>query len=153
MDDVLRAHVRRETAVNIAVNIVIAPLLYVVMHEGADGLPAWGKDSLFVELVTQAASVAAFGSAIPSYVTWRKARSGGLPLPGPLPAPGRIIRFAVLLACAAMVLVGIVGTGVFMLAETARIDLPTVLAAKALLGGVLAAAVTPPALRHALGAR
>lgn len=147
------AHIRRETIINVAVNVVIAPLLYVAMHDRVASFPVWGRDGLFAELVTQAASVAAFGSGIPAWTTWRRARAGKLAPLGPVPPPGGILRLALLLAYVAVALVGAVGAGVLLLAGTTHVDYAAVMTIKALLGGFIAAAITPLALRRTLGAR
>ncbi|AKC78789.1 hypothetical protein XB05_08665 [Xanthomonas arboricola] len=150
----VRTHIRRETLVNVAANLVIAPLLDVAIHGREHTRPTWGTDGLVVELVTQAASVAVFGSAIPSYVTWRKVQAGSLaPLGRMRTEPAAILGRALLLGLATATLVGAVGAGALLLTGLTEVGLAAVLAIKAALGGAIAAVITPPALRRTLGAR
>ncbi|RZM05464.1 MAG: hypothetical protein EOP68_18110 [Sphingomonas sp.] len=133
------ALIRRETAISVAINIGLSIAFYVALFGlAAPAAPvALGRDC-----VPQAFMVTLMGTLVPGLLTRREV--GG-------PAAAIVVR-AIGNALAAAVLAG--GGALLLLAQATSPIAPTVaLAVKAVFGGVLAAIVTPAALRAVLARR
>lgn len=125
----------RETAISVVINMVLSALFFVaVFARGPVRLADIGPD-----LVPQSFMVALMGSLVPGLLTARRAPTGRR---GPI-----VVRSFVVALIAAVVIGG--GGWLLLRGSSAVIAYPAALAARVVLGGLLAALVTPFAVRHA----
>ena len=132
----VKSIVLRETAISMAINAVLSIVFFLVVF----GLSApVSARALGPDFLPQAGMVALMGSLVPGLLTSR--RSGAAPAP--------VVRRAVLLAVAGLI---IAGGGAWLICSLSDrvFDPAHALAGKAIFGAILAAIVTPIAVHAAL---
>lgn len=139
--------VARETAISMVINAAISALMTWLVFGGAAGGVA--RAAMVVDFVPQTFMVALMGSLVPSAIalrTIRRAAAGNLPA---APIGGLILR-CVLIALVATFLLGGVGALLAVALLDAQIEFRALIVMKMLYGALVAAVLTPLALRRAL---
>ena len=152
-DAAIRRHLYRETAISIAINMVLSAVFFLAVFGRTDPVPVWRGMGLAADMVPQSFMVGLMGALVPSLLT-RKRIAAGL-LPGawaPAPSPAAVFGRALSLAIAA-VLIGAGGTAALLaLSGMTMIPSAVALPLKILFGGIEGAIVTPIALRAIIAA-
>jgi len=148
-EDPHRGLVQRETAISVAINVVMSGVVFIAMFGTRGNIPVDGWGGFAVDFVPQAGAVGLMGSLIPGLLIRRRVRRGEIPA-----AVGRggspVLEHALLAALFAAAGFG----GVAMLCFTnfgpeTLAFLPG-LAIKLCFGACVAFAMTPYAVRDAL---
>lgn len=148
-EDPHRGLVRRETAISVAINVVMSGVVFIAMFGTRGNIPVDGWGGFAVDFVPQAGAVGLMGSLIPGLLIRRRVRRGEIPA-----TVGRggspVLEHALLAALFAAAGFG----GVAMLCFTnfgpeTLAFLPG-LAIKLCFGACVAFAMTPYAVRDAL---
>lgn len=147
--DAHRALVRRETAVSVAINVVLSGLFFAALFGLHGPVAVAGLGGLAADCVPQAFAIGLMGSLVPGLLTRRRlARGEVAAMPGErtLAVPVRALLAAVIAAAA------FGGAALLILPLVLPDTIPSAAAAaiKLVFGGAVALAVTPSAVRSAL---
>ena len=145
-----RRYLRAEAAISAAVNAALSVVFVLALFHGPARVAVGG---LVRDALPQSFMIALMGSAVPTLLTRRRLRAGGVaPLPrGGLPLPANLAARSLLIA---LVVAGVAAALQWWLLPRLlppAVPFGAVLAGKAVYGGLLGAGVTLVALRAALG--
>ena len=151
----LRAYLRIEIGLSIAINMVLSLAFFLLAFGFAPSMPIAGIGGYAFDFLPQSFMIALMSTLMPGIITAGRIRSGrirGVPISGDVQSLGVLIRRSVLTAVVAL-LIGVV-IAAFLLAVATGAALPWgwALFAKLIYGGLLAAIITPIGLRMALRA-
>lgn len=144
-------YVRRETAVSVIINCVLTIVLFFVVFGGLRAVPVWGSGGWVFDFLPQSFMIALMSTLVPGFIAQRKVRAGTVAtIPATTPLPRNLLIRALVLAIGSAVLgtaiVAMVASG----AQQASLPFAVALLLKVVYGAILAAVVTPLALRAAL---
>lgn len=143
------ALVRRETAISIAINMVLSAAAFLLLFGYGGVVPVAGLHGLAVDILPQALIVAIMGSLVPGLLTRRRLRGRAVaPREGTARLP--LAARALLVGLGVMV---VAGGGAWLACRSSDVASMTAAAAlsiKVLFGGAVALIVTPSAVRSAL---
>ena len=152
LDSSHRRYIATETAVSVAVNVVISVIMVFVVNRGRTAAPVAGAHGLLLDMVPQTFMVSFMSVLMATLLTRRRRRSAVLlPLSGPSP---RLPQHAVLRALLAALFVTIIAVPILIMGLPARTPLLSgiwhLLGFNIAYAALLAILITPPALRAAL---
>lgn len=147
----ISVYITKETAISIIINTMLSVVFVFVSFHGMERIPLWGHGGLLRDAIPQSLAIAFMGSLIPAWITLRRSRITGLPVPATIRRvrPRNVVLRSVLTAAAA----GIVGVslwGILLTHLPTALQFSDVLVLKASYGAVEASVVTPIALLLAL---
>ena len=148
-----RGYVRTETIISIVINSAVSALFVWLAFSGATVVPVWGAGGLAIDFLPQTFMITLMSVLVPSAIT-RKRRRAGVVEAGPAtPAwlPRNLLLRAILLALGSTVLFSALGRALLSVAADGSVDIGTVWPLKIACGALIAAIITPFAVRAALG--
>ena len=157
-----RSYVAHETGISIVINMAISAAFVWIVFGGAAAVPVSGTRGLLVDFLPQTFMIALMGSLVPSALTRKRVRgqrrrgqpgrdeiAGGAPF---LPwLPRSLLVRSILIALAALPILA--GPAMLLLwsVQHAPVTIWVVLVLKIAYGALVAAVVTPLAVRAVLG--
>lgn len=156
----LRAYLRIETGLSIAINMVLSLVFFLIMFGLAPSIPVAGIGGYAFDFLPQSFMIALMSTLMPGIITAGRIRGGhirgahirGAPVAGDAQSVGALIRRSVLAAAGALLIGFVIAAVLLAVATGAMLPWGWALAAKLLYDGLLAAIVTPIGLRGALRA-
>lgn len=149
-----RAYIRKETAISAVINIAIGAAFFILLFRGQANVPLWGTSGLILDCVPQGFMVGLMSVLPPCLITRHRLRNGLVaPISGSMPRLPRSLLLRALMM-AVLTLAALTALAALLASAFDVKSLPFTLALvlKALVGGVVALLVTPPALRAELTA-
>jgi hypothetical protein len=145
-------YVARETAISVAINMVLSAAFFVALFHGRTPLAWWGADRLVIDFLPQTFMVTLMGALVPSLLTRRRVRSGAVAFgaANAMPSIGSVIGRALLMAVIATLVFGGGAIAVVSLLDLTQISFAAALILKIVFGALLALIATPIALRMTL---
>jgi hypothetical protein len=144
-------HIRRETAVSMAINTVLSGVFFLVAFGFVNPVPVWGVGHFVFDFWVQAFAVAFMGTLVPCALSRRALRSGRVASrPSSIRLPANLFLRSVVLALPAAVLSLAIGAVLFRALGVAHIEWNIALAIKLAFGAGLALVITSLALRATL---
>ena len=151
----LRAYLRAETGLSIAINMVLSLVFFLIVFGLAPSIPVAGIGGYAFDFLPQSFMIALMSTLMPGIITAGRIRSGrirGAPVAGEAQSVGALIRRSVLTAAAALLIGVVIAAVLLAVATSVALTWGWALFAKLLYGGLLAAIITPIGLRVALRA-
>jgi hypothetical protein len=144
-----------ETAIGMVINALFSTGFAFLVFGGRAEVGLWGPDGLALDFVPQTFAIAMMSVLVPTALTRRRIGGGTLATGGEARPrlPRNLLLRALLMALAAMILLGGTATALLAAAWSGPLNFGAVLPLKIGYGALVALAVTPPALRAALGDR
>ena len=153
MTAAVRAHVRRETAISIVINMAIGAGFFLVLFRGTDPVPVWGAGRFAADFLPQGFMIGLMGSLVPSLLARRQVARGALaPVPAASMLPKGLMTRCVVLAVVSMLLLAGLAAAALAASGVATLPFAIGLAFKIATSAAVAAAVTPIAIRATLAA-
>ena len=146
-------YIRRETAISIVINMALTALFFGVVFGLVRPVPVWGPGCYVFDFLPQGFMIGPMATLVPGALAIRARRAGKVarwPVAPPLPR-GLWARALVLASCGAAAGVAI-AAGVLWLAGLDQLPVVGALCAKLAFAAILAAMVTPLALKAVLAA-
>jgi len=144
-----RALILRETAISVAINIVLSGVFFLALFGYGSRVPVRGWGNLAADSLPQAFAIGLMGSLVPGLLTRHRVRRGTIaPVArsAALPVPAR----ALLAAGVAAAVLGGTAMALLLVLAPDTIGFAPALLFKLLFGAAVALIVTPPAIRAAL---
>lgn len=144
-------YIRKETAISMAINGTLSAAFFLLVFEWGSPVPLWGVGNWVFDFLPQSFMIALMATLVPGAIADRKLRSGKLSPSGvPTRLPRSLAARAVLLALASALGGTALVAALAALSAASAIDWNAALANKIAYGALLAAVVTPSAIRAAL---
>ena len=146
------AYVRKETAISMAINAVISAAFTWAVFGGQHNAPMWALGGVVADLLPQTFLVSLMSELVPTLLTRKRRRVGAIAYEGqPSRIPGNaLVRAFGIALVATIVLVGIAAASIAA-SGIDWISVAVLFPMKIAYGAVVAAIVTPLALRVELG--
>lgn len=145
--------IKRETLVSIVINVVISLAFFWLVFADTDPIPVWGVGNYVFDLIPQTFMITLMSVLVPGTIVARKLRAGNVgtfPVAKPL-LRNRLVR-AIVFAVSAVCITVVLASATLVAFGIDTIPSMPALASKLLIGGALAAIVTPLGLARELAA-
>lgn len=146
-------YIRRETAISIVISMAISAGFFLMLFGLTDQVPIQGFRGYAVDFLPQTFMVGLMGALVPSLLTRKRVARGTIAtIEAPSRWPGAIVPRSALLALLATLVMGGGAMAILAASGAATIPWTLALAIKVMAGGLVAALVTPVAIRATLAA-
>lgn len=151
MTDAVRAHIRRETAISIVINMSIGAGFFLALFGRIDPVPVWGAGGYAVDFLPQGFMVGLMGALVPSLLARRQVARGALATgPGASMLPKGLVARCLVLAVLSMLLLAGLAAAALAASGVATLPFALGLGIKIASSAAVAAIVTPVAIRATL---
>jgi hypothetical protein len=148
-----RTYIRRETAISVLISMTISAGFFLMLFGVADQVPVRGLGGYAVDFLPQTFMVGLMGALVPSLLTRKRIASGAIAaILAPSLWPRAVLPRSALMALFSALVIGGGAMAILAVLSAATIPWTSALAIKVVVGGLVAAIVTPAAIRATLAA-
>jgi len=148
-----RAYIRRETAIGVLISMAISAGFFLMIFGVADPVPVGGFRGYAVDFLPQTFMVGLMGAFVPSVLTRKRITNSAIAaIATPSFWPGAVLPRSILMALLSALVMGGGAMAILAALGAATVPWAPALAIKVAVGGVVAAIVTPAAIRATLAA-
>jgi len=148
-----RAYIRRETAISILISMAISAGFFLMLFGVVDPVPVRGLRGYAVDFLPQTFMVGLMGALVPGVLTRKRITNSTIAvIATPSFWPGAVLPRSVLMALLSALVMGGGAMAILAALGAATVPWTPALAIKVAVGGLVAAIVTPAAIRATLAA-
>lgn len=148
-----RSYIRRETAIGVLISMALSAGFFLMLFGVADQVPIWGLRGYAVDFLPQTFMVGLMGALVPSLLTRKRIASSTITtIVASSRWPRAVLPRSALMALFSAFVMGSGATAILATLGAAMIPWALALAIKVAVGGLVAAIVTPAAIRATLAA-